>query len=265
MERRVVLVVPCFNEAARLPGSVFLDAARARPWLSFIFVDDGSSDGTAAVLNTLAEKAPQQVTVSSLSANSGKGAAVRSGMLEAIRMKPAYAGYWDADLATPLDEIEGFLEVLEQNPAIDVVIGSRVRLLGRSINRNPLRHYLSRVFATAASLTLELPVYDTQCGAKMFRVRPGIEALFAEPFMTRWLCDVEVLARLSRERRLAGGLQAADVVYELPLRRWADIRGSKVKPFDFFRALAQLARIRRSYFGRSASDVRDARAVAPQD
>jgi glycosyltransferase involved in cell wall biosynthesis len=258
MERRVILVVPCFNEARRLPTAAFIETAKSLPWLSFIFVNDGSRDATGEVLKGLAKENPAQLIALNREVNAGKGEAVRIGMLEALEMKLTHVGYWDADLATPLDEIERFLDVFERHPRIEVVLGSRVRLLGRQIDRNPFRHYLSRVFATAASLTLELPVYDTQCGAKIFRVGSGTRALFAEPFMTRWLCDVELLARLARDRRKGGGPRPIDVVYELPLRRWSDVRGSKVKPFDFFRALVQLARIRRLYYRKSS-----AAAVAP--
>jgi len=162
--------------------------------------------------------------------------------------------YWDADLATPLDEIPRFLRLLEEHPERQIAFGARVQLLGRSIRRSALRHYLGRVFATAASSVLGIPVYDTQCGAKLFRVSAELAALFEEPFCTNWIFDVEIIARLIRARRRTGGPGAEGVILEIPLRQWHDVGGSKVGPLDFFRGFAELVRIYRRYLspGRAA-------------
>ena len=149
-------------------------------------------------------------------------------------------------ITTPLDAIENLQGILETQPAIQIVMGSRVRLLGRHIARKAARHYLGRVFATAASLTLDLPVYDTQCGAKIFRSGPGMSDLFAERFSSRWVFDVEIIARFIR----LCGYDLARVeasIYEFPLQQWKDVAGSRVRPKDFFVAFFDVLRIWRRY------------------
>jgi hypothetical protein len=136
----------------------------------------------------------------------------------------------------------------ESRPELEMIIGSRVKLLGRKIERRRSRHYLGRVFATAVSASLGLDVYDTQCGAKLFRASPSIKALFQQPFHSRWIFDVEILARLIQARRGRELPQAEDVIYEFPLREWRDIAGSKLEYSDFVRAAWELLRIRNYYF-----------------
>jgi dolichyl-phosphate beta-glucosyltransferase len=242
-----IVVVPCFNEAERLPVAAFLAFAERASGIDFLFVNDGSTDATLEVLDKLRARAPERFSLLDQQPNRGKAEAVRLGMRTAFARHPDFAGYWDADLATPLEEIPAFIEVLERRPESLIVFGSRVRLLGRMIERRPFRHYLGRVFATVASLLLDLPVYDTQCGAKLFRNTPEMASLFEEPFCTNWVFDVELVARLIRTRRTAGGAPPSASIYELPLRCWHDVAGSKVRGSDFVKAVAELARIRRRY------------------
>lgn len=239
-----VVVVPCYNEAERLAADAFVRACEEMPWVRFALVNDGSTDGTLERLRTLAERMPARFYVIDQQPNQGKAVAVRTGMQWALAEKVRYAGYWDADLATPLDEIPVFRRALDEHPEIELATGARIQMLGRDIARSTARHYLGRVFATAASATLGLPVYDTQCGAKLFRVSPMSRALFEEPFRTGWIFDVEILARLVRTMR-AEGRDPARLVLEIPLRRWTDVAGSRVKPFDFVKAIVELERVRR--------------------
>jgi len=167
----------------------------------FLFVDDGSTDGTLQVLENLRRSDPDSFSVCSLPRNVGKAEAVRRGLLRALEEGADYVGYWDAYLATPLEATVSFRALLDSRLDIDMVFGTRVSLLGRSIERNPLRHYLGRLFATAASLALGVGLYDTQCGAKLFRASPEVAALFQTPFRTNWIFDVEILARLIAGRR----------------------------------------------------------------
>ncbi len=230
--------------------------ARRCESVRFLFVNDGSTDGTQDLLESMARTDPDAFGVTSLERNSGKAEAVRRGMLDAVAARAVFAGYWDADLATPLEAFPEFRAVLEVNPRLELVLGSRVRLLGRHVTRDPRRHYLGRVFATFASLVLGLGVYDTQCGAKLFRVTPATRALFAEPFRSSWIFDVEILARLIRQRRGhdhdADLAPVADVLYELPLNRWCDVDGSKVKGRDFVKAPLELLAIHRAYLRRGS-------------
>jgi hypothetical protein len=142
-----------------------------------------------------------------------------------------------------LEAIGTFYDLLDTRSDIEMVFGARVRLLGRIIERTPTRHYPGRLFATAASLTLGLAIYDTQCGAKLFRASPAVRSLFEEPFLTRWLFDLEIIARLIQARRETQLPQAEDVIYECPLQEWRDVSGSKVKALDFANALIGLSRI----------------------
>ena len=239
----MVLVVPCYNEELRLRRSAFVDYATTRPWVTFLFVDDGSTDATSAVLAEIQSLLPSQSVVLRLDVNKGKAEAVRRGILGALEGRPDLVGYWDADLSTPLEALDDFGALLAKRPDVEVVLGSRVMLLGRDIRRNPLRHYLGRVFATAASVVLDLPVYDTQCGAKLFRQTDAVSRVFAEPFSSSWIFDVEVLARYMSLETPPGELPRRSRVYELALPAWHDVPGSKLRPWDFIKAMSELLSI----------------------
>jgi glycosyltransferase involved in cell wall biosynthesis len=242
-----VIVVPCFNEERRLPLASFEAFLGAAPDVAFVFVDDGSTDATRERLDALAKAAPTRVQVLALGANRGKAEAVRRGVLLALEAEPRFVGYWDADLATPLDAILDFQRLLEASPALELVMGARVRLLGREIRRNPWRHYLGRISATAIALALRLPLYDTQCGAKLLRNGPALRALFAEPFLAGWAFDVELIARRIAQERALARPPARDAIYEYPLPRWADVAGSKLRAGTYLRGALDLIRIRRRY------------------
>jgi glycosyltransferase involved in cell wall biosynthesis len=216
-----------------------------------VFVDDGSTDATSSRLAEIAMSSPGSFDVISQSSNRGKAEAVRRGINQAFDGGATYVGYWDADLATPLAEIPRFVETLDAHPDLEMLFGSRVQLLGRTIDRWAWRHYLGRVSATAISLTLGLAVYDTQCGAKLFRSGPETRRLFEDPFLSNWVFDVELIARWREGERTRGLLPAEQIIYELPLDEWVDVAGSKVRPADFRRAMLEIWRIRRRYLGRS--------------
>jgi dolichyl-phosphate beta-glucosyltransferase len=244
---RCVVVVPCYNEAARLQPHLFSEFLAQAQQVDFLFVNDGSRDATLSVLETLRTKHPDRIHVLDKQPNGGKAEAVRSGMLAAMALEGvAVTGFWDADLATPLDVIPQLLARLIEDPEMQMIFGSRVRLLGHAIHRKPLRHYLGRCFATAVSIILELPIYDTQCGAKLFRVTPELKSILALPFQSRWIFDVEIIARFMAIHNKDASF-ADRAIYENPLPRWEDVAGSKVGPLDFFTAFFELMKIRKTF------------------
>jgi len=243
----VAIVIPCYNEANRLDSSKFKDFASHGHNVRFLFVNDGSTDNTLEVLESLRESDPRIFSVCRLTKNSGKAEAVRQGFLAAFESNSDYVGFWDADLATPLDTIVSFCQLLDDRRDIEMVFGSRVWLLGRTIERKAWRHYLGRVFATTVSLVLGLNVYDTQCGAKLFRVSPTLMALFREAFITKWIFDVEIIARLIQMRRETNLPAVEDIIYEYPLLEWRDVGGSKVTAIAFIKAIFELLSIYLKY------------------
>ncbi len=249
---RCTIVVPCYNEAARLrvdEFELFLRNEGSRD-ICLMFVNDGSKDGTLSILNALRDRFPDRVGVLDQQPNRGKAEAVRKGMLEVIASSQSeITGFWDADLATPLAQIQDMLGLLTGNPNLNLVFGARVRLLGREIQRQPLRHYLGRCFATVVSLLLRMPIYDTQCGAKLFRITPQLKQVLAEPFDSRWIFDVEMLARFV-ELHNGNVQQMEKEIYEYPLPVWTDVAGSKLTSMDFFKALGELTTIYRRHLAR---------------
>lgn len=227
----MIVVLPCFNEEKRLdPRGV--EQLVADPRIDVILVDDGSTDGTRALLESLAARHPSRVTALSMGRNVGKAEAVRTGVnlaLERIARGAArddLVGYLDADFATPPDELSRMLDAMLARGA-KVAMGSRIARLGARVRRNQTRHYLGRIFATTASMVLDMSIYDTQCGAKLFRDTPALRAAMSQPFRSSWVFDVELLGRLTTGTEGAPGIAAEDFL-EIPLQVWEDVRGSKL-------------------------------------
>jgi dolichyl-phosphate beta-glucosyltransferase len=233
MKPQVAIVVPCFNEEKRLPLDSFKSFSQKYPHITFCFVNDGSKDNTSKILKD------SGLRVLDLEQNVGKAEAVRTGVINMANEGYQWIGFWDADLATPLEEIPRFLEK-GQNSKFELITGARILRMGSFIQRKAHRHYLGRIFATLVSLSLKLPVYDTQCGAKLFSNNLTGE-LFSTPFRSKWFFDVELLFRLKDK----------SLVYEYPLNQWADISGSKLKLWDFIKVPYELYKINRFYKGKS--------------
>ena len=185
------IVIPAYNEAARLPGSLeklvatFTDAPPPGPY-EIVVVDDGSSDGTAAAAREAGTRLGLPLRVLCLSPNQGKGAAVRAGVLDAT-------GDWvlvsDADFSTPLSEWTKLAAAGKP-----VAIGSRA--VDRSLVKTPqpLFRVLSGMLFNRFVKLLAVPgIHDTQCGFKLFR-RDAAQAVFSRAVENRFAFDVEALA-----------------------------------------------------------------------
>ena len=238
------IVIPCYNEEQRLTISLFIEFVRHHENINFVFVNDGSTDNTHDLLMDMADKFPEKIHIVELKSNSGKAEAIRHGINYLLKNnESSLVGYWDADLSTPLSEIPRFINFLKEHQKVLFLMGSRIKRLGANIKRLEIRHYFGRIFATAVSIILKLPVYDTQCGAKLIR-RKLAEKIFYDQFISRWLFDVELIARILAE---FGYSKTIDCIYELPLETWIDKGDSKVKITDFIRSPYELALIKRQY------------------
>ena len=212
------VTIPCFNEAARIGGTVrstldYLSAAS--PDAELIVVNDGSTDATSEIVREALAGAEIQTRLLENFPNRGKGAAVESGLLAATR---PIGMFFDADLSTPLGEIPKLIQPIA-NGEVDLAFGSRAldrKLIG--VHQPWRREQAGRVFNLIVRLATGMPFWDTQCGFKAFRLdvcRPILEKAKTVGFAF----DVELLFLAYR-----GGLR----LREVPVR-WNHSEGSKVQ------------------------------------
>jgi len=226
------VVIPAYNEAARITEPLRQVArylVEHHPASEIVVVDDGSTDDTRRVLEGLRAELRLPLTVLGSVENRGKGAAVRTGMLAA---RGDLVLMSDADLSTPIEELEKLLAALR--PGIEIAIGSR-KMAGAVIEQHqpPLREAMGRAF-TWLTRALVVDVSDVTCGFKLFR-RSAAREIFSRTVLEDWSFDAEALFLA---RRLALGL------VEVPVR-WRDAAGTKVRRGrDAYRAAVGLVRIR---------------------
>jgi dolichyl-phosphate beta-glucosyltransferase len=241
---KTCIIIPCFNEANRLKVNLFISFLNDnKTEYDILFVNDGSSDNTFNVLSEISKNNPFNCFTLNLEKNSGKAEAIRQGILKMANSTTyKYLAYLDADLATPFSEVLLMVAIAEKNPNLWLILCSRWKRLGSNIIRKRKRHLLGRVFATFASIILKLPVYDTQCGAKLIRadIAPSI---FNESFITSWLFDIELIARIRNLNRA----NIEKLLFEHAVMQWQDIEGSKLKLSHMFKVPLQLLKIHRKY------------------
>ena len=246
------LVIPAFEESARLPAYLG-ELARELEALEFpvriLVVDDGSSaserDALARVVNDLASRHPSILPPLLLAKNQGKGGAILAGWSAGHAAN--WFGFADADGATPAREVARVLKrAAEGAGSPECFFASRIKLLGRCVERKMSRHFMGRVYATLVGSLIHSGVYDSQCGFKIISARAFavIREVVSEK---RFAFDVDLLAAL---------VDAGISIEEIPID-WKDVPGSKVSFVkDTVRMFVSLLRIR--------AKRKERRAVAPR-
>jgi glycosyltransferase involved in cell wall biosynthesis len=184
------IVIPAFNESARIPATLasVVECVRSQGWAAEVLVvNDGSLDTTAAVVREFARTAPE-VRLLENSENRGKGYSVRAGMLEA---RGEIVMFTDSDLSAPIEEADRLFAAIEGGA--DIAIGSRWLESGRQTHRQPLyRQFFGRCFNAVTRGVMGLRFADTQCGFKAF-TREAAQTVFQLQTIERWGFDPEIL------------------------------------------------------------------------
>ena len=229
------LIVPAYNEADRLPDTILRIQKHSRSWkfpIEVIVVVEPSDDQTLALAEN-AVKSWIDLRVLTHHEKRGKGFAVRSGML---RARGDLIFFTDADLSTPLEDLEAGLALFAHDRSIDLIVGNRMHPDSRILQRqNVGRERMGKVFNRIVQTLTGLRIRDTQCGFKGFRNRAAKE-IFGRQRIDGFSFDVEVLM-LAR----AMGF----VIAELPVH-WTNSEASRVHPVrDSTRMFFDVVRVRR--------------------
>ncbi len=221
---KLTIIIPCFNEEKRLPGTLKKISTYIKEKnfeATILVIDDGSTDKTAYI-------AKKKAQVLRLRDNQGKGAAVRAGVLAT---KTPWVLFTDADLSTPIEELEHFIE---QSQKYDLLIASRNLPTSHIRLKQPfLRSMLGKEFARLVPLLLELNISDTQCGFKLMRTSCAQKIM--EKMKTRgWAFDAELLFYANKT-----GMR----IKEIPVH-WDNSAQSKVNsltaPFQMLRDVLKI-------------------------
>lgn len=222
------IIVPCFNEESRICTTSFIDFANGNPHISFIFVNDGSTDKTMDVLRHMNSHSAKCSYID-LPENQGKASAVRVGMLHAHEQGFSQMGYLDADLTIPLQTAGQMIETLKEKQ-VEFVFASRTKRFKKQKGQNIFRQTIGHSFSLLSRTAIQLPVKDTQCGAKFFN-SASVPVLFNAKFISKWIFDVEIFFRFKDHF----SENAHHYFFEYPLDHWIDNNDSKVRFKDYLK------------------------------
>ena len=241
-KKTLAIVIPCYNEANRLPVKSYKSFLNKARDVSIFFINDGSSDETGHQIHEMVMEFNEHVHLISLKENKGKGNAVFEGFHFVLNNHDfKKIAFLDADLATSLEECYQLTNFVEGK--ISLVFGSRILKLDNNIKRKWYRFFFGRLVATAISKSLKLSLYDSQCGCKIFDTSLA-DKIFVEPFLSKWLFDVEIFFRAIK---IYGRKNIKEHIKEVPLNEWVDTPDSRVSPWYFFRLWLDLYKISKKY------------------
>ncbi len=216
LEKSVLtLVIPAFRESERLPKFLKTLLDQLPKDIHIIIVDDGSPATDFEILESqLQELKHPQIELLRYPINRGKGGAIEYGLEHS---KSKWVGFLDADGSIPAYEVLALWTYAKNHEDVDFILSSRINLLGKNINRTFKRHLFGRIFVTYLSLLFQVPVYDSQCGFKIFKatVFKKIAHLIQNK---RWLWDTELIILAHK---------FGSKMIEIPID-WKDVPGSKI-------------------------------------
>ncbi|NNF21942.1 MAG: glycosyltransferase family 2 protein [Saprospiraceae bacterium] len=238
------IIVPCYNEAQRLPLEQFESFINNNEDYLLCFVNDGSKDNTLECLQDFSKNNPERIRVYDMPQNGGKAEAVRAGVYYLLdHTNVDTIGFLDADLSTDFADYTNLVNELSRDASKKLVFGSRESNEENQIERNGFRNIISFVIGILIRAILKLPIKDSQCGAKVFK-RDAASFCFNQSFVTRWLFDVELFIRM---KKAYGKKETIKLIKEVPLKRWVHVDGSKIGLKDSLVIPSQLLSIALTY------------------
>ncbi|WP_299607024.1 glycosyltransferase [uncultured Aquimarina sp.] len=219
------IIIPAYNEYYRLEKEKFCNFLKNNENYYLCFVNDGSTDNTSYMLHQLKETNKEKIYVIDLEQNQGKATAVQTGanFLNSLPFIDNIA-FLDADLSTSLEELDNLTKKLNSQQNLTMVFGSRKGGDSDGIKRSMVRSLLSTFVGFFIQFILQLPIKDTQCGAKVFK-KEIIGNIYNKKFISKWLFDIEIFLRLKKQ---VGVKDLMNTISEEPLDNWVEVEGSKI-------------------------------------
>ncbi len=242
------IIIPYFNEERRFPVSDFVENVKRLKNINLILVDDGSTDNlTSKIFNTIKKQKIENVTIIKKECNLGKAAALQTGFLYGISINSKEIGFLDADFSTSLEELINLFEILESTNA-EAVIGSRQLNPQSFIKGRIHRMILGRIFSKIIRHYFQINLFDTQCGAKVFKVNKVLKNSLKQPIINPWLYDLQLLLPI---------LKFSGTVKEVALKEWIHKNDSKFNIYEGFLAVIKIKKLKIALETFNTSDNND--------